>query len=217
MARSRSPQEVDPTTFGTCVLVPQKRQYPAAFHDFLDRGGASFFGQNKLPVVPAKPVDELIEIWIVHLPCDGIGRHAKQASDVTTHFEIAKMARDGNQRPVIDQVVRHLDFVPDVNILSPIGVVDFSRCLGNLATHQTQVIPHLPRHLTAIRLGHIRKYTENIFVDHLFSKLDHVGDQPSDPTAKLRTGIDGQDLNDAQDELENKIFDELPQNAVLCI
>ena len=143
VARGWTAQEVDPASFGASVLVAKQSQNATAVQHFLNGSRAAIFGQNKLPVRFSEIVDESVQIRIVQGPSNGIAGHSKQACGVTAHFKIPKMARYGDQGTIVDQVTGHLDFVDDVHIVAPVGVMYFARSMRNLTAHHQQVIPHL--------------------------------------------------------------------------
>ena len=95
--------------------------------------------------------------------------------------------------------------------------MDLSRSLRDLTPHQAQVVPHLPRHLTALWLWHIWIDAQNILVDDAAPKFNHIREQSREPAAQLRTGVDRENLNDTQYKLETQIFGKLTQNAFLRI
>ena len=60
--RSRSPQELDPTSLLTRVLITQQRKCPPRVQDRLNLRNATLFGKNVLAGRSPKSVDEAVQI-----------------------------------------------------------------------------------------------------------------------------------------------------------
>jgi hypothetical protein len=121
------------------------------------------------------------------------------------------MGRDDNLGPRLQKRPDQFALAMDVDILPPIRLVNLAGCVGDLAGHQEQVLPHAPRDARALGLGRFGKGDPQVVVNQLVPQANHIAHQPGQPAADGMARLDADRQDQRHGHPNRQVFGPMAQ------